>query len=182
MECSMKSGPKSPGGFDCDTEFESGSRMTAEELCEVGKTLMRENGVTDKWMSNYKAWIVLTGGEPALQINSNLVETLHNNNFRIAVETNGSVNLSGMGLDWIVVSPKVAEHCVRCLTANEIRYVRGDGQAIPKPTCDAEYKWISPSFDGLSLDRKSLAWCIQLIKANPDWRLSVQQHKWWGVR
>ena len=182
MKCAMEAGPKSPGGFDCDTEFESGRRLVADEIVEEANALIRAAGVTDTWRRENKAWVVLTGGEPALQIDTTLVDTLHAHNFLIAVETNGSIDLTGSGVDWIVCSPKVAEHAVRCKTADEIRYVRGHGQGIPKPACEATHKWISPAFDGLSLDRRALAWCVDLIKQYPDWRLSVQQHKWWGVR
>ena len=81
----------------------------------------------------------------------------------IAVETNGSIALPD-AIDWITVSPKVAEHALRQLRANELRYVRAHGQGIPRPSCQAEHKLISPAFEADGLGGKNLSWCIELVK------------------
>jgi len=179
LQCSKETGAKSIGGFDCDTEFASGRRMTLEEIVAEARLLVP---VTAEWWSSNKAWIVFTGGEPALQLDAALVDAMHATGFLCAIETNGSLCVDGLGLDWITVSPKVAEHCVRQRSADEVKYVRGHGQAIPKPQCIAQHQLISPAFDGLGIDRRTLEWCLQLIKENPEWRLSVQMHKAWKVR
>lgn len=179
MRCRMEEADDSPGGFDCDTEFASGRKMTAEEIVNEAIELV---GKQPDWYKSNRAWVVFTGGEPALQLDVTLVSRLQKAGFMCAIETNGSKDVSKLDLDWITVSPKVAEHAVRQLTANEIKYVRGYGQEIPKPTCKAQNKLISPAFNGTELDRKSLDWCLALIKKNPDWRLSVQLHKGWVVR
>lgn len=179
LRCSMEAGPKSPGGFDCDTEFASGTRMTADDI--VGAVL-DACGLSTEHLDTHGAWVVFTGGEPGLQVDLMLVNALKAHGFFCAIETNGSVCLDGLGLDWITVSPKVAEHAVRQVTADEVKYVRGYGQALPKPTCKAVHQLISPAFNGLTLDRKALEWCLQLIKEDPTWRLSIQMHKAWSVR
>ena len=172
LRCSVEPGEKSPGGFDCDTEFVSGRKMTAVEIV----AFMQE--LNPKCKN-----IIFTGGEPGLQLDKELVEVLHLDDYCQAIETNGTIDVTGLGLDWITLSPKVAEHAIKCLRANEVKYVRGLGQGIPKPTSVADHYLISPAFDGTAeLDRKVLVWCIQLIKENPEWRLSVQQHKGWKVR
>lgn len=157
-------------GFDCDTEFESGRWMTIPEILEELRQLSEKCG-----------WVILTGGEPALQADPELIEALHGAGYRIAIETNGSVELPP-GIDWITVSPKVAEHAIRQRTAHEVKYVRGHGQAIPRTVVEAENYLISPAFDGTEVDPRTLDWCIRLCKDNPPWRLSVQQHKLWRVR
>jgi 7-carboxy-7-deazaguanine synthase len=157
-------------GFDCDTEFESGRSMTLPEIVAE----MRSLAATC-------LWVILTGGEPALQADSELIDTLHSEGFFLAIETNGSVELPA-GIDWITVSPKVAEHAIRQRRAHEVKYVRGYGQAIPKTVVEAEHYLISPAFDGAELDRRTLDWCVRLCRENPPWRLSVQQHKQWSVR
>ena len=157
-------------GFDCDTEFESGRSMTLPEIVAEMRALSAEC-----------RWVILTGGEPALQVDSELIDTLHAEGFLLAIETNGSVELP-VGIDWITVSPKVAEHAIRQRRAHEVKYVRGYGQAIPKTVVEAEHYLISPAFDGAELDRRTLDWCIRLCRDNPPWRLSVQQHKQWSVR
>lgn len=157
-------------GFDCDTEFVSGRWLGADEILAA----LRELSVSCRW-------IVLTGGEPALQLDAPLIEALHGAGYRLAIETNGSVALPP-GLDWVTVSPKVAEHAIRQRTADEVKYVRGHGQAIPQTVVQADHYLVSPAFDGPHLDRRTLDWCIQLVRGNPPWRLSVQQHKLWAVR
>lgn len=180
MECRVEAGPKSPGGFDCDTEFASGRKLTALEIIAEALRLVAQDAAW--YAAGNRAWIVFTGGEPALQVDAELVSMCQASGFKCAIETNGSKDVSGLGLDWITVSPKVAEHAVRQLTADEVKYVRGHGQAVPKPTCKATHQLISPAFDGLSLDPSALAWCLKLIKENPEWRLSIQMHKQWLVR
>ena len=115
------------------------------------------------------------------QLDSDLVAYLHKCGYTLAVETNGTVSLPN-GIDWITVSPKVAEHAIRQRIANEVKYVRGYGQGIPRTVVKADHHLISPAFDGSSLDAKTLRWCIDLVKENPTWRLSVQQHKFWSIR
>jgi 7-carboxy-7-deazaguanine synthase len=159
-------------GFDCDTEFVSGRKMTADDIMQELVVL------------NPACWnVIFTGGEPLLQLDAALTTVLHNNGYHLSVETNGSLPVpEGVTLDWITCSPKVAEHAVRLVAASEVKYVRGYGQGIPRPAVKAEHKLISPAFAGMELDRRALAWCIDLINQNPEWRLSLQTHKFIHVR
>lgn len=168
--CNLKCSRDSPdeGGFDCDTEFVSGVSYTKQMLIES--------------LSRHPCkWVVLTGGEPSLQVDQDLVDVLHEHGYKIAIETNGT-NLLPNGIDWVTVSPKTAEHTIRVKSATEVKYVRQIGQGIPKPSCQSTYRFISPAFDGTILSKDTLAYCIQLVLDNPDWALSVQQHKLWRVR
>jgi 7-carboxy-7-deazaguanine synthase len=157
-------------GFDCDTEFESGRSMTLPEIVAEMRALSAEC-----------RWVILTGGEPALQVDPELIGLLHAEGYSLAIETNGSIELPP-GIDWITVSPKVAEHAIRQRQAHEVKYVRGYGQGIPRTVVEAEHYLISPAFDGPEVDRRTLDWCVRLCRENPPWRLSVQQHKQWSVR
>jgi organic radical activating enzyme len=165
LQCAKEPGPKSPGGFDCDTEFASGRSVSLSELMDWIKT---EAGAC--------RWVILTGGEPGLQVDVVLLTALHSAGFEIAIETNGSVALPD-GIDWITVSPKVAEHCIRQKTAHEVKYVRSHGQALPKTAVTADHYLISPGFDGNQFNERNYQWCLDLIKQNPNWRLSLQGHK-----
>ena len=156
-------------GFDCDTEFSSGRDLNISQILESLKKLGPRS-----------EWVILTGGEPGLQIDQELIDRLHEAGFKIAIETNGTRELPE-GIDWICVSPKSAEHTLRVKFAHELKYVRRAGQGIPKPSIKADHFLLSPAFDGGSLTQENLQWCIELCKSNPPWRLSVQNHKIWNV-
>lgn len=195
MACDVEPSDKSLGGFACDTEFESGRRVTLMELVEwIQETLPPKRGA-DRWPS----WLLLTGGEPGLQVDKEFCEFWHVQGWKLAIETNGSVLLPYDGgldsggsdthwlerfsyLDWITVSPKVAEHAIKQKWAHEVKYVRGYGQSLPETVVGAKYKLISPATTGLEFDRKTVEWCVDLVKANPSWRLTAQLHKLWEVR
>jgi 7-carboxy-7-deazaguanine synthase len=163
--------------FDCDTDFSSFRKWTIPEILTEFQT------VAPKCKN-----VIFTGGEPLLQLDKQLVDALKAEGYYLAIETNGSLALpEGVpfgpeGIDWITVSPKVAEHAIRMLTASEVKYVRGYNQGIPRPTCQAEYKLLSPAFNGLDFDRRAMQTCVDLLRENPDWRMSVQMHKAWLVR
>ena len=153
-------------GF-CDTEFESYKEMTREELLQALKEYPCKN-------------IIWTGGEPTLQLNYDTLYYFKQIGYYQAVETNGN-NTPSTLFNYIVVSPKVAEHVIKknfeFIPVNELRYARHKGQAIPKPFINADYKYISPIFSGNQLDKENIIHCINLIKENPEWRLSIQIHK-----
>lgn len=173
MRCDIEAGKRSPGGFACDTEFESGQAMTASEIV-AGALALRPLAGTG---------VIFTGGEPALQLDRALVRAVRKAGFApLCIETNGTIDVGPLGLDWVSLSPKVAEHAVRVKICSEIRYVRGYGQGIPNPSAQASRKFISPAFSGDQLDAATLRWCIDLVKGNPEWALSAQQHKTWGIR
>ena len=173
MRCDLKAGKRSPGGFACDTEFESGTPMTAAQVATTALKLAPKASVG----------VIFTGGEPALQLDRPMVDALRKAGFGpVCIETNGTIDVSPLGLDWVSLSPKVAEHAVKVKECSEIRYVRGHGQGLPRPSAKAGLKFISPAFSGDALDPETLRWCVGLVKANPGWALSVQQHKTWGIR
>lgn len=163
-------------GFDCDTEFASGVNMTVDQI--IAK-------VSELWPANQTAQppaIIFTGGEPGLQLDDYLVQGLKSVGWFLAVETNGTYLLS-RDLDWVCCSPKSAEHTLVVATVHELKYVRHAGQGIPKPLLKASFYLISPAFNpDWSVAQETLQHCIKLVKENPKWRLSVQQHKLWGIR
>lgn len=158
-------------GF-CDTEFESYKEMDFEAIIQECYKYECKN-------------IIFTGGEPLLQLDKMLIDLLKYRGYFLAVETNGSVRPPER-LDWITLSPKVAEHVIEknfsSVTVNEIKYVRSSGQDIPKPKIKALNYFISPMFNGDQLDKENLSHCINLVKNNPTWSLTMQYHKFWKVR
>lgn len=165
-------------GIDCDTEFESGYEMEVKEL----KEYLHNNYPTEC------KWIVWTGGEPSDQLNNEIIDYFKP--YKQAIETSG-LKSPPRYLDWVVISPKVAEHVIlkkfairrnQGVHCDELRWVRKKGQAIPETKLLAHKYYISPHFDGEEINFENLYWCIQLCLDNPKWNLSMQQHKLWKVR
>jgi organic radical activating enzyme len=162
-------------GFDCDTEFTSGRPLELLALLEEANDVRAE--------AVGPVGCILTGGEPGLQADAALVRGLIGEGFNpVCIETNGTVDVSALGLHYIACSPKSAEHTLRIASADELRYVRRFNMGIPKPIIKADHLFISPAFGPHGVDAADLAWCIRLVRENPAWRLSVQQHKGWRVR
>ncbi len=125
-------------------------------------------------------FVVLTGGEPLLQIDAALVDALHARGFEIAVETNGTM-APPAGLDWICVSPKAGA---------PLAVTRGDELKLVYPQAGAEPDrfehldfghFLLQPMDGPELSRNiaaTVAYCL----AHPRWRLSLQTHKSIGIR
>ena len=158
-------------GIVCDTEFESGKDMTLLEIFEwCEKNADQCNEIT---------W---TGGEPLDQLTEEHTLYFKNRLFYQAVETSG-LQKCPKGIDFICVSPKVAEHVIKknFTHVSELRYVRHKGQQLPNPSITADAYWISPHSDGFTINSENLKHCIDLCKENGKWKLSIQQHKLWNI-
>lgn len=167
---------KAQEGFDCDTDFSSGTRMTLDEVLRWAIELAARGANTGM------PGVIFTGGEPTLQLDDALCEAFAERGFMTCMETNG-LREAPKALDWISCSPKTAEHTLQVGAVNELRYVRAANQALPKPRLSADHYFLSPAFNDDEREfRANLAWCIRLCKENPQWRLSMQQHKLWSVR
>ena len=126
-----------------------------------------------------RRFVVLTGGEPLLQVDEALTAALHDEGFTIAVETNGTQPLPA-GLDWVCVSPKGTGTLV---------VTRGDELKLVHPQLGVDpARYLELAFDSFLLQpmdgpraRASLDACIAYCLANPRWRLSLQTHKLMGI-
>lgn len=157
-------------GF-CDTEFESGKEMLPEEILETARAI-----------APGCRWLVWTGGEPMLQLTEATTEFFRRHCYSQAIETNGNHPVpKSFKLDWVCVSPKVAEHVLAVNFpegVDELRYVRhANHMAVPKPRIGAKHFYLSPQFKGNQPDPAAIDRCVQLCLENPDWKLSVQTHK-----
>ena len=125
-------------------------------------------------------FVVLTGGEPLLQVDAALIAALHARGFKIAVETNGTI-AAPAGIDWICVSPKAGATWVQ-REGHELKVV------WPQPALDfAEleaarftHRYLQPMDNLLRAD--NTRHCIALCLQRPAWRLSIQTHKITGIR
>ncbi|MEY2994506.1 MAG: hypothetical protein RL357_1441 [Pseudomonadota bacterium] len=126
--------------------------------------------------------VVLTGGEPLLQVDTALVEALHEHGFFIAVETNGTV-AAPPGLDWICVSPKANAALVQ-KQGHELKLVFPQMQAEAHPSVfealDFQVFSLQP-LDNIHRDANT-AEAVAYCQKHPQWRLSLQTHKFLGIR
>ncbi len=123
---------------------------------------------------------VLTGGEPLLQVDAALVALLHERGFEVAVETNGTLD-APPGIDWLCVSPKSCNG-LRLRTGNELKLVYPQAEVPPEAFADFAFERFSlQPMDGPALSEntaRAVAYCL----AHPKWRLSLQTHKYLGIR
>lgn len=182
----QRTGAKCP--LWCDTDFtkEGSTDYTAVELVKQIKTVGREI-----------RFVVITGGEPLMQIDAELIKALHREEFFIAIETNGTMSLNEAcwdeatnqleAPDWVVCSPKLSQQHLKLELFDELKLVVPD--YLPKDFSEFVKRqrsnkigdhplpllWVQPE-DGARLNEaRQLA--ITLALSQPQWRVSVQTHK-----
>jgi 7-carboxy-7-deazaguanine synthase len=162
----------------CDTEFVGvggsggGKFPSATSLAEaVRRQWPQESGSVP--------FVVLTGGEPLLQVDAALLDALHAVAFEVAVETNGTLD-APHGLDWICVSPK-ARASLRLRAGDELKLVYPQDGFDPASleALDFEHFLLQP-MDGPDLDA-NIAAATAYCAVNPLWQLSLQTHKLIGI-
>ena len=159
----------------CDTDFvgaDAGKFATAEELA---------GAIQREWAGGDSGrMVVLTGGEPLLQVDAELTAALHARGFEIAVETNGTVT-APIGIDWLCVSPKGTARLV-IDRGDELKLVYPQAEALPERFERLAFDhFLLQPMDGPELAANTAA-AIAYCMANPKWRLSVQAHKIVGIR
>lgn len=127
-----------------------------------------------------RRFVVLTGGEPLLQVDKYLIDALHAADFEIAVETNGTVPVPS-GVDWLCVSPKAGTEVV-VRQGQEIKLVFPQLGMTPDHVADWDFEhfFLQP-MDGPHRAANTAA-AVTYCQANPQWRLSIQTHKIIGIR
>ncbi|MGO4711096.1 7-carboxy-7-deazaguanine synthase [Bradyrhizobium sp. 2TAF24] len=162
----------------CDTDFVGtdgtlgGRYATADALADT---------IAATWNGpDTHRYVVLTGGEPMLQIDPALIDALHARHFTIAVETNGTI-APPSGLDWVCVSPKAGAP-LRVRAGHELKLVYPQEGAPPEDFAGLAFERFSlQPMDGPDVadnTARAIAYCL----AHPLWRLSVQTHKALGIR
>jgi 7-carboxy-7-deazaguanine synthase (Cx14CxxC type) len=165
----------------CDTEFVGtdgpggGKFENANELAAA---------VANTWAGERDdviRYVVCTGGEPLLQLDSALIDAFHKAGFEIGVESNGTL-VAPDGIDWLCISPKGAAPVVQS-SGNELKLVYPQSEAEAQPANFVEMKFsqffLQP-LDGPSIEantRSAIEYCL----AHPRWNLSVQTHKVVGI-
>jgi len=162
----------------CDTDFVGtdgtfgGRYASAEELADT---------IAAQWTGgDTNRYVVLTGGEPLLQVDAALIAALHARGFAIGVETNGTLSPPA-GIDWICVSPKAGAELV-LRRGHELKLVYPQAGAAPEDFAHLAFERFSlQPMDGPDVvenTARAVAYCLQ----HPQWRLSLQTHKALGIR
>lgn len=152
----------------CDTDFSYSEPMTAMQIAE--KVFV--------YSKHPDTLIVLTGGEPSLQVNDELINVLHRYNQTIAIETNGTHLIPG-GIDWITISPKDGGKVV-LTKADEVKIVLTNQSETELQNwlkaIQATKYYLQPCWqpDGTSNMQDVVAYILN----HPEWRLSLQTHKY----
>jgi 7-carboxy-7-deazaguanine synthase (Cx14CxxC type) len=169
----------------CDTDFVGtdgvggGKFATAEALADAIARAWPGGAEAAASHDRGKPYVVCTGGEPLLQLDTPLIEALHARGFEVAVETNGT-QPAPPGLDWICVSPKADAPLV--LTAgHELKLVYPQPLAPPERFAglDFQHFFLQP-LDSV-LQRQHTRAAVDYCMSHPKWRLSVQIHKVVGI-
>ena len=168
----------------CDTDFVGtnglggGKFATADALADE---------IASYWPAGAAVhrFVVCTGGEPALQLDDALVAALHARGFSIAIETNGTLSLPD-GIDWICVSPK-ADASIVVTRGQELKLVFPQQRAMPERFADLAFDhFLIQPMDGLPGDptarARHTARAVEYCLSHPQWRLSMQTHKFLGIR
>jgi 7-carboxy-7-deazaguanine synthase len=165
----------------CDTNFVGtdgigGGRYTSSDelAAAIAATWPREAEVESQ------PFVVLTGGEPLLQVDEPLIQAVHSSGFEVAIETNGT-RLPPPGIDWICVSPKAGA---------DLALKRGDELKLifPQPGAEPDrfmklpfkYFYLQPMDGPALVENTRLA--VEYCMTHPQWRLSLQTHKLVGIR
>lgn len=125
-------------------------------------------------------FVVLTGGEPMLQVDDALVDALHARGFRIAIESNGTI-AAHPGIDWVCISPKAGSEVVQ-RSGDELKLVWPQDGIDPQAleAWDFAHFLVQPMDDARAAANRDAA--IALAMARPRWRLTLQAHKLLGLR
>jgi len=155
--------------------------MSADDIVEAVQLL------TDQ-----RPMVVLTGGEPTLQVDEALIHLLHQHGYWVAMESNGTRPAPG-NLDWLTVSPKFTGEEWRLLQGSkqpdEVKIVydldtprRLEYVTVPYPKVRPPYLFLQPCDKGDAvMNATIMSSCIDYIKRHPQWRLSLQTHKLIGI-
>jgi 7-carboxy-7-deazaguanine synthase (Cx14CxxC type) len=167
----------------CDTDFvgtdgPGGGRFeTAQDLARAVAAVWPGHGGQSTQIGD--RLVVCTGGEPLLQLEEQAIDELHAQGFEVAVETNGTIEAPD-GLDWICVSPKAGAP-LKLTSGDELKLVYPQPEALPEAFAGLDFKTFSlQPMDGprrAHNTRLAVEYCL----AHPQWRLSLQTHKYLGI-
>ena len=163
----------------CDTDFADTKGPGGGKFESAGALA---DAVAQKWpgdAASGKRFVVLTGGEPLLQLDASLIAALHTPNFEIAVETNGTIPALD-GINWLCVSPKAGAE-LKQKSGDELKLVYPQAGIDPASFESLPFRhfFLQP-MDGPDREANTQA-ALRYCLDHPLWRLSLQTHKFLGI-
>lgn len=158
----------------CDTDFVGTDGELGGKYSDAENLAQKIDALWPKTYAGSK-FVVFTGGEPLLQLDTALIDSMHRRGFEIAIETNGTLPVPS-GVDWVCVSPKVGSE-LQVRKGNELKVViPQEGQSLSDyEGLEFDHFYVQP-MDG-PLAEKNTRLAIETCKSNPKWKLSLQTHK-----
>mgnify|MGYP001580344384 FL=1 len=123
--------------------------------------------------------IIFTGGEPTLKLDDELLKELKEEGYYLAIESNGIKPVPEL-IDFICVSPKSKKFSQ--MSGDELKFVLKAGDPLPEKVKGFSDYLISPEMKYDSPNFENINYCVELVKNNPEWRLSIQNHKFLKIR
>lgn len=168
----------------CDTDFVGMDGDNGGRYHSAATLAARVDGLWGLELSGASSparkLVVVTGGEPMLQLDAALIDALHGRGFEIALETNGTIAVPET-VDWVTVSPKAGTAVVQ-RRGDELKLVWPQQGIDPAAMDDWDFRHrLVQPMDGPAADANREA-AIRYVLRNPGWRLSVQTHKMVGIR
>ena len=160
----------------CDTEFVGTDGVNGGKFADAAALAAR---VADIWGEGRNdRLVVITGGEPLLQLDTALIDALHAEGFRIAVESNGTI-AAPEGIDWLCISPKHGSELVQ-KSGDELKLVWPQPFDLDELEALAFDHFLIQPMDGEEVEANTDA-AIALVMDRPNWRLTLQAHKLLGL-
>lgn len=179
--CNMWSGREEDRGVGagscsswCDTDFVGG------QTWRLGSLVYEIASVWEDHVTREGMFVVLTGGEPGLQVDRKLVDHLQTEGFYVAIETNGTCEVP-LNIDWVCCSPK-AGLPIKLKGCDELKVVYPQPEGIHPKVFAEKISHIWKSVSPLDGDPTSLKACVEFCMGHPGWNLSLQTHKALGLR
>ena len=172
----------------CDTDHSSYQQFSGMQIVDSVKALLSDKGVAVNPQAIHRPLVVLTGGEPALFVDEDIVDLFHKENLQVAIETNGTHPLPS-NIDWITLSPKdcfVDNAAVVLAEADELKmvYDGSNAEAFERYSdFPAKHYYMQPCDTGNPANNNIiLSQAIEYCQGHPQWSLSLQLHKILSIR
>ena len=160
----------------CDTEFTRYEELTTEEILAQIANVYHP---TTNNQHPSSPLVILTGGEPTLQVDESFIDRLHEVGYEVAMESNGT-HMPPSNLDWLTISPKQNVVVKQC---NELKCIYDMSGNVNDFGISADYYYLQPCDTGdATQNHLIIQQCIDYIKRHPRWRLSLQTHKLVGFK